>query len=575
MQTNQQPLRLAIIGGGISGLSTAYYLQRQARSGDRPLHIDIYERNATLGGNADTVVVDLGDLIDNDGSAQAYLRWADLGVNDVNLATYVKLKAVMQDIGYLDNMKPLQDTTSYFNRAGTLALTDDAALRGGVSDRQFRLDRADGGQLEPLISVVHASALALLDTITPQYTVGHFFNACVAQPVQMLAKMAVKLKIAIDWDDPQLPARLAQVRDAIYYPRIAAMYFTDERGPALLPLQSPFEYYRLQEGQGADAATPDRRYFDHGAQKWLEALADHLLAQSNELVGVTIHTNAAVRVQVHAGNVSLIGAGPMPTTHDLCVLATHADDTVKLLQFDAAMADWGHRLHSVLSQVHYTQGYAVCHTYPGLMPQNINIWRTYNVLQREASDASFPYRMSYVENLHQNDPLNPIYARAGLPLFLISLVKSLHEIPVDAMLDRVGQPDRIAPAMLAKLPKATRRAIHGLAPHHSGYRGAAGPVDAALHNKAWTVFKHNVLDADCIAAQATMQTYNQATARQIVSGEPVTCALLFGGGWTRGAGLQEQCLQQSEMIASWVLPALRAEVNPAAALSPDADAKAA
>ena len=87
MQTTPVPLRLAIIGGGVSGLSTAYYLLQQARQGDRPLHIDLYERKATLGGNADTVVVDLGDYIDGDGLPHAYLRWVDLGVNDVNLAT--------------------------------------------------------------------------------------------------------------------------------------------------------------------------------------------------------------------------------------------------------------------------------------------------------------------------------------------------------------------------------------------------------------------------------------------------------------------------------------------------------
>lgn len=31
-------------------------------------------------------------------------------------------------------------------------------------------------------------------------------------------------------------------------------------------------------------------------------------------------------------------------------------------------------------------------------------------------------------------------------------------------------------------------------------------------------------------------------------------ALLFGGGWTVGAGLQEQCLQQSQTISTLILP---------------------
>jgi predicted NAD/FAD-dependent oxidoreductase len=563
MQRDISPVRVAIIGGGISGLSSAYYLLKHARPGDRPLQVDIYERKDTLGGNADTVVVDLGNYVDGKGLPHAYLRWADLGVNDVNLATYVKLKKVMQEIGYLDNMKPLQDTTCYFNGSGSLTLTDDASLRNGVTNPHFSLANADDTKLAPLINVVHQSALDLLGSITPQYTVGHFFNACVAQPVRMLGKAAAQLKIQVDWDDPKLPARLAQVRDEIYYPRIAAMYFTDERGPATLPLQSPFEYYRLQEGQGADAASPDRRYFEHGAQKWLEALADYLLKASNPQVRINVHTNADVRVHVQNGRVAVLGESHPPAHFDLCILATHADDTLKVLSYERDVAKWGTLIAAILSRVSYTRSYAVCHTYGGKLPQNINVWRTYNVLQREPTDASFPYRMTYVENLHQNDPVNPQYSRAGLPLFLTSIVKSLDEIPAECMLDRVRTTVRMDPGMLAALPRATQRQLQG-EPLRTGYRASHDVPHPRLSDKAWTVFKHNVLNAECIAAQTEINNYNLSVAREIGAGQKPACALLFGGGWTHGAGLQEQCLQQSDQIAQWIAPALR-QLTPAAA----------
>lgn len=560
MWTESMPLRVAIIGGGVSGLSSAYYLLQQARPGDRPLHITLYERKATLGGNADTVVVDLGDYVDAKGVSQAYLRWADLGVNDVNLATYVKLKKIMQEIGYLKHMLPLQDTTSYFNRDGSLALTDDAALRGGVSDPDFSLAASDQGRLAPLIDVVHRSALQLLPRITAQYTVGDFFTACVANPASMLGRAAAQLKIEIDWDDPQLPARVAQVRDAIYYPRIAAMYFTDERGPAMLPLQAPFEYYQLQEGQGADAASPERCYFEHGAQKWLEALASYLLEQSSDQVNIVIEHEAPARVRVQRDGVSLSRPGHAPRHFALCVLATHADDTKALLDFDSDMGHWRDTLDAILSQVSYTRGYAVCHTHAGQMPKNTNVWRTYNVLQREPGSSSFPYRMTYVENLHQNDPLNPQYAQAGLPLYLISLVKSLHEIPIASMLDRVTDTRRISADLLAALPRASRRQFDGEV-LHSGYRMAHDLSHPALAGKAWTVFKHNVLNAECIAAQIKISDYNEVLGEQIRMGQAPGCALLFAGGWTRGAGLQEQCLQQSTFIAGAILPALRRAVS--------------
>jgi predicted NAD/FAD-dependent oxidoreductase len=566
MPASLAPLRLAIIGGGISGLSTAYYLLREAPAQGRSLQIDIFERKATLGGNADTVLIDLGNYIDADGGTQPFVRWADLGVNDVNLSAYEKLKDVMTTIGYLDNMKPLQDTACYFNTAGTLALTDDSAMRLGVTDPAFSLEQADDGQLAPLVQVIHQAALDLLDSINPGYSVGYFFDSCVERPQAMLAGAAAQLGIMIDWLDPQLPARAARVRDQIYYPRIAAMYFTDNRGPQFLPLQSPFEYYRLQEG----GSPPDRRYFDHGAQTWLEALATYLLQHATPQVRIAIHTQAEVKVQAGTDGVLLLNGDHAPEYYDLCVLATHADDTLKLLDFSPAASGAGADLKKVLASVNYTHSYAVCHTYAGLLPPNRNLWRTYNVLQRDPGDSLFPYRMSYVENLHQNDPANPDYNKAGLPTFFVSLVDTLNAIPRDAMLDRLSDPSRVDPALLAQLPKATLRQLHGEAVL-TGYRSETHPLHQQLADKAWTIFKHNVLDADCLVAQQAINQYNSHTAGQLAHHEPLECALLFGGGWTHGAGLQEQCLQQSAKLAGWILPALSAP----AAVPANADAAAA
>ena len=39
---------------------------------------------------------------------------------------------------------------------------------------------------------------------------------------------------------------LEQVREHLLYPRINAMYFTDDKGPATLPLRSAMSYYILQ-----------------------------------------------------------------------------------------------------------------------------------------------------------------------------------------------------------------------------------------------------------------------------------------------------------------------------------------
>ena len=53
MSSNEPP-RIAIVGGGISGLSAAWFLEQQAAMNQRPLQIDLYESGERLGGKIRT-----------------------------------------------------------------------------------------------------------------------------------------------------------------------------------------------------------------------------------------------------------------------------------------------------------------------------------------------------------------------------------------------------------------------------------------------------------------------------------------------------------------------------------------
>tara|TARA_R110002020_G_scaffold187119_6_gene385262 strand:- start:179 stop:1825 length:1647 start_codon:yes stop_codon:yes gene_type:complete len=537
-----KPLRIAIIGGGVSGLSLAYYLQKLGSKVPQQIEVTIFERKATLGGNAETVWVDLGSLRQPEKPELPYRRWADLGVNDVNLATYHHLRAILSDIGELERMKPLENTESYFTRDGTIALTDDSDLVRGVSDPAHELSRVEGGNLAPLINVVHQSAIDLVESrrIMPRYTVDDFFDSCVATPAEMLAAAADRLKIRIDWQDPALPARLERIRRIIYYPRISAMYFADDRGPGGMPLQAPFEYYRIQEG----GSPPDRRYFQHGSQHWLEALATHISTPKTPAPRVNILRGIDVEASLSPQGVVLNERTAPNERHweaDLLIMATHADDALPMLTFGEGLSATQRSLQHILSKVRYTRSYSVCHTAAVRLPPNRNLWRTYNIEVRNPEDTFFPYRIDYVANRHQNDAENPAYNQAGLPQFFVSLVDDLNQIPRSEMLDRRPSP----------LDEPT--ALVAAAPGEAGYRDQLPPLDNALEAKAWTLFKHNVLDANCLEAQAEIECYNQTTAQGHCEGRQDACPLLFAGGWTRGAGLQEQCLEQSAHLVALLL----------------------
>jgi hypothetical protein len=562
MQSTATPdnaLRIAIVGGGIAGLATAYYLMARARTTGAALDIALFEGKRTLGGNADTVVVDLGLYTKRGGGSERYHRWADLGVNDANLSAYTLMQDVMRDIGYLANMKPLQDSTCYHAPGSSFAWTDDAAVVDGVSDPRFSLADADGGRLQPLIAVVHAAALDLLDQVATDYTCSRYFQDCIDDPFGMLGAAAHRLGIGIDWSARDLGTLLEQVRDKYYYPRISAMYFTDPSGPGVMPLQAPFEYYRLQEGGsgGPQPEAPQRCYFDRGAQTWLDALAAHLEGRSDARVSVTIHTGAMAQVDVAATGVT-VRHNDATLRADVCVMANHADDAARALAFHDSVAAYGSRVHAILGAVRYTYGYAVCHTFAGQMPANRNTWRTYNIPLRSDGDSRFPYRIDYVANLHQNDPANPFYDRAGLPVYFVSLVDDLNRIPRQDMLDRVTDPEAMPATWREGLPGNVLDALRGRPLAETGYRHQVAAPAPALDTKAWTAFKHNILDARCIQAQAEINALNREWARQHRAGSAgagaALPALLFGGGWTIGAGLHEQCLQQAQAISLMILP---------------------
>jgi len=544
-------VHIAIIGGGISGLSAAYYLQQQALATGQAMDITVYERKPHFGGNADTVAVKLGDWQEGPGKpTKPFVRWADLGVNDVNLATYKLLVAAMLDIGYMQHMLPLQDTCSYFNTEGSQYLTDDAAMQRGVSDARFSLAAADDGQLALLIQVLHQHAI---DLVAPpaggpppmplSYTVAQYFNDCITQPEAMLAATARQLKVHINWGDQAIPGRITRIRDEIYYPRISAMYFTDdETGPGGMPLQSPFQYYRVQEGAQEGGSTPWRCYFEYGSQHWLQTLARTLEARSTDKVRVRHHLGEAVTVNVSPGGAIVTPAGGKPVHVDLALMALHADDALAALSFHGVPTDMVLDIQATLRRVRYTRSYGVCHTDERLLPRNRNIWRTYNVLTHPLQQQVQPYRMSYVENLHQNDPFNPALNQAGLPAFFTSLVPDLHQIQPNAVLQRL--PGNEVPARLAQaLPHLAQQAPG----HHpgTGYTHELGGLPRGHEGKAWALFKHNVLNVSCIQAQQRMLAINVDNAQRPLM------PLFFGGGWTNGAGLHEQCMAQSKLMAQW------------------------
>lgn len=576
---SQQPLTIAVIGAGISGLASAYECAKQAQRLGKPVCIRIFERNALVGGNAQTRVFSLGTPYDDQKlPGTDYFRWADMGVNDINLTAYKRVAEVMRDIGYHNEewtdskrkrLLPLENTGCYFTMDGSRTYTDDRDLVYGVSDSRHALNQIEGGVLPALSKIISKVAL---DVIYPpngkfksgeenlEITVEEFFGQLLENPLCAFKKYAEELRRNVDpnWQTTgleKLKARVELLRDNQFYPRISAMYFTNELGPEQMLLAAPFHYYCIQEGAGGESAA--RRYFVGGSQLWIEYLAEYLQTKMDDgrgLVDISLALDAAVQVTVGTDGVSVdyLHQDEPSEIFDYAVMATHADDALRALMFHAQenTSDRAQRalrlqeiqVRRILESITYTQSIAVAHTYCGVLPQDRNAWRCYNVLIRQGV-ALKPYSMTYLCNRHQNDTQNSRYSRLGYPQFFVTLNPQL-PIPDEYVLQQV--PEQDIPAEFQHIiPQATR------------FLAAQGSNSASVERKKCvTTFKHNLLDKECFLAQQELVDFHHGNTR-----------LLLTGGWSLGAGLHEECFQQAERIAARIVYSDSKCAEPAAELA--------
>ena len=88
----QTPTQIAIIGGGISGLATAYYLQREAAEQQIPISLTVVEKAPLLGGK---IATDRPDGYIIEGGPESFVTrkpWAwelcqELGLGDRMVGT--------------------------------------------------------------------------------------------------------------------------------------------------------------------------------------------------------------------------------------------------------------------------------------------------------------------------------------------------------------------------------------------------------------------------------------------------------------------------------------------------------
>lgn len=334
--------RIAIIGSGISGLASAYFLNRKH-------DVVLFEAGGYLGGHTNTVDVTL----------EGRCHGVDTGFLVYNERTYPNLVALFDELG-VDSI---------------------------ASDMSFGVSM-DGGALEWAGSSLDTVFAQRLNAGSPSFLrmlwdILHF-NRNAERFLQWSKQTALTLGQLL-----QQEGYGARFRDAYLLPMAAAIWSSSPSDILQFPAAT-FLRFCLNHGLLQVNDRPQWRTVAGGARHYVQKIAATL---PDIRLNTPVHSvrRSAGRMQVWSNGA---GAGEF----DAVVFATHAPTTLAMLH-DASQTE-----RAILGGVRYQPNTAYLHTDANLMPRRRKVWSAWNYLAGAQSDGQRPVCVSYWLNQLQALP---------------------------------------------------------------------------------------------------------------------------------------------------------------------------
>lgn len=334
-------MKIAIIGGGISGLTAGYRLHRKH-------DVTLFEANDYIGGHTNTI-----DVPTDSGSVAI-----DTGFIVFNDRTYPNFIAMMEELKV-----PYQPTRMSFSvscertgleYAGTNFNGLFAQRRNLVRPWFYRL-LFDFRRFEKL-------AYQVLEQDGPQETVDEFF---------------------------QRHSFSSQFLEQYFLPMGAAIWSSSFATFRQFPIQFIAEFYK-NHGLLGIRDRPQWYVIKGGSRQYIEPLTRTWAS--------SIRLNSPIEsVRRYGSSVSVQPVGGQPEVFDHVIFACHSDQALKILGDDATANE-----REVLSAFPYQPNTAVLHHDESLLPKSRRAWACWNYFNpRENSDsATLTYSMNLLQTLN-------------------------------------------------------------------------------------------------------------------------------------------------------------------------------
>ena len=333
--------RIAVIGSGIAGLASAYFLRRAH-------DVVLFEAAGTLGGHANTVDITL------DGRRFG----VDTGFLVYNERTYPNLVALFRELG----VDTIGSDMSFAVSANNGALEWAGTNLDTVFAQRRRL--ASPAFLGMLANILHFNRHAM-----------QLLTECERCPMTLGDLLTQQGYGAL-------------FRDAYLLPMAAAIWSSSPRDilefPATTFLRFCLNHALLQIND-----RPQWRTVRGGSRQYVHAVAATL---------PDCRLNTPVQQVQRRPDGLIVRSAQGEEQFDEVVFATHAPTTLALLT-DADMEQRG-----ILASVRYQPNTAWLHTDIRLMPRLRKVWSAWNYLSQPQSDGSQPVCVSYWLNQLQDLP---------------------------------------------------------------------------------------------------------------------------------------------------------------------------
>lgn len=352
--------KIAIIGAGISGLATAYFLQKSHK-------VSLFEANDYLGGHTNTVDIQID---------QKKLS-VDTGFLVFNERTYPNLIALFAELG----------VESYATDMSFGVSLDDGQLEwaGTNLDTVFAQRR----------NMLSPGFLRMLSEILR-------FNRDAESNLRLCMQSGISL-------GQLLVTQKYHARFANHYliPMAAAIWSSSPKDILDFPA-STFLRFCLNHALLQVNDRPQWRTVKNGARSYVQKIATTLTdIRLNSPVSAVSRSATGVQIASPCG----------VEQFDAVIFATHAPDTLRILKDPSAEE------MALLSKVRYQANTAYLHTDISLLPRSKKVWSAWNYLgtnsnaQDDAQAVCVSYLLNQLQRLDTDTPvivtLNPWRAPAA------------------------------------------------------------------------------------------------------------------------------------------------------------------